>query len=281
MGAIFRLLLGTVLLSMLPGTVLAAEPDAKGSRDPSIFTRMSGFHIYNYQAMDFGRYEFPVSPGKTQAVEGRQYLVTYYANQGIKMPSGLQITRNYINAAKAVGGKLVYEFEDGGTQYATVTVATKDAEVWAEVSGANNGIYNVTLIEKQLMRQDVSANAAALTNDIKTTGHVAVYGIYFDTGKSVVKPESGASLAEIAKVLKGDPALKLYVVGHTDNVGQMDYNIKLSQARAEAVAQVLVAKHGIAAARLKGYGVSSLAPVASNDSEPGRAKNRRVELVKQ
>ena len=97
----------------------------------------------------------------------------------------------------------------------------------------------------------------------------------------MLKPESDAAVAEIAKMLQADPALKVYVVGHTDNVASLDLNMKLSQARADSVVQALVAKHGIAAARLTGRGVGPLCPVASNDAEDGRAKNRRVELVKQ
>jgi outer membrane protein OmpA-like peptidoglycan-associated protein len=73
----------------------------------------------------------------------------------------------------------------------------------------------------------------------------------------------------------------VYVVGHPDNVGSFDSNLKLSKDRAESVAKALSGKHGIAASRLKSHGVSSLAPVASNDAEDGKAKNRRVELVKQ
>jgi outer membrane protein OmpA-like peptidoglycan-associated protein len=125
------------------------------------------------------------------------------------------------------------------------------------------------------------ADAAAFANDLRATGHVAVYGILFDTGKSVVKPESKPALDEVAKLLKADPGLRLWVVGHTDAVGKVDDNMRLAQARAEAVAAELVSAHGIAAARLKGYGVGPLAPVAGNEDEAGRAKNRRVELVKQ
>jgi outer membrane protein OmpA-like peptidoglycan-associated protein len=120
-----------------------------------------------------------------------------------------------------------------------------------------------------------------MSNDIDATGHVSIYGIYFDTGKSEIKPESDAAISEIAKLLKNNGTLKVYVVGHTDNVGAFDYNMKLSSARADAVANALSAKYGIAAARLKAYGVASLAPVTSNDTEDGKAKNRRVELVKQ
>jgi len=96
----------------------------------------------------------------------------------------------------------------------------------------------------------------------------------------VVKPESKAALDEVAKLLKADPALKLWVVGHTDWVGKVDDNMRLAQARAEAVASELAGAYGINAARLKGYGVGPLAPVAGNDDEAGRAKNRRVDLVK-
>jgi outer membrane protein OmpA-like peptidoglycan-associated protein len=108
-----------------------------------------------------------------------------------------------------------------------------------------------------------------------------VPGIFFDTGKSELKPESAAAVGEVAKLLKADAALKVYVVGHTDNVAALELNLRLSQARAEAVMQALMSQHGIAAARLAARGVGPLAPVASNDNEEGRAKNRRVELVKQ
>ena len=142
-------------------------------------------------------------------------------------------------------------------------------------------MYKLAIVEKGIMKQEVVANAEAMGNDINTTGHVSIYGIYFDTGKSEIKPESDAAISEIAKLIKNDGALKLYVVGHTDNVGSFDSNMKLSKDRAEAVAKVLSGKHGIDAARLKPYGVASLAPVTSNATEDGKAKNRRVELVKQ
>ncbi len=144
-----------------------------------------------------------------------------------------------------------------------------------------NNMYRLSIIEKGIMKQDVVANAEAMGNDINSTGRVLIYGIYFDTGKSEIKPESDAAVAEIAKLLENDATLNVYVVGHTDNAGSFDFNMKLSKDRADAVASALSAKHGIATARLKAYGVSSLAPVASNDTEEGKAKNRRVELVKQ
>jgi outer membrane protein OmpA-like peptidoglycan-associated protein len=160
-------------------------------------------------------------------------------------------------------------------------VTQGEKEIWVHVDAYITSQYSLWIIEKAGMQQQVTADAAAFSNDIRTTGHAAVYGIYFDSGKSEIKPASDPALGEIAKLLKGDPALKLNVVGHTDNDGTLDVNMKLSEARAAAVVQALAGKYGIAAARLKAFGVGPLAPVAANDTADGKAKNRRVELVKQ
>jgi outer membrane protein OmpA-like peptidoglycan-associated protein len=130
------------------------------------------------------------------------------------------------------------------------------------------------------MAQEVVADAKFMAEGINTTGHVAIYGIYFDFNKADIKPESEPTLKEIVNLLQQDTKLKLYVVGHTDNVGGLDYNMKLSQQRAEAVVKELISKYKITPDRLKANGVGPLAPVTSNDTEEGKAKNRRVELVK-
>jgi outer membrane protein OmpA-like peptidoglycan-associated protein len=142
-------------------------------------------------------------------------------------------------------------------------------------------MYRLNIVEKAIMKQEIVANAEAMGNDINSTGHVALYGIFFDSGKSEIKPESDSALVQISKLLLSNKSLNLYVVGHTDNVGTIDANMKLSKDRADAVVNSLVTKYSIAAVRLKSYGVASLVPVASNDTEEGKAKNRRVELVKQ
>jgi OOP family OmpA-OmpF porin len=125
----------------------------------------------------------------------------------------------------------------------------------------------------------VAVNASEMATKIAQTGSIALYGIYFDFNKSDLKPESEPTLEQIAQLLKKDGALKLLVVGHTDNVGTFDFNVGLSQRRSVAVVGALTGKYGIAKARLTPVGVSFAAPVASNKSEEGRAKNRRVELV--
>ena len=122
----------------------------------------------------------------------------------------------------------------------------------------------MVVIEKEAMKQDVTIDAKAMAHDIGETGRVAIYGILFDTGKSELKPESGPALIEIAKLLKGSPTLKVYVVGHTDMVADLATNLKLSQARAQSVVNALVSQHGIAGARLIAFGDGPYAPVASN-----------------
>ncbi len=125
-----------------------------------------------------------------------------------------------------------------------------------------------------------SSNREQMIKDIQETGKTAVYGIYFDFNQAVVKPESDPVLDDIAAILKDDTVLKLYVVGHTDMIGNFDYNMKLSQQRAKAVVSILVHRYGIPSYRLMAYGVGPLAPMDSNENAEGRAKNRRVELVR-
>jgi len=260
---------------------LYAQEDAEGCKDPALFTRMPNFHIYRCEDIQFDKFEFQVSSDKTQSVEGHSLYVNYYLNENAQAPSGLQIVRNYTNAIKKLGGQLIYEYEDGGVQYVTLKLAKNGQEVWAKVSGSGNGMYFINIIEKESMNQDVVADASSMANTIKQTGKVAVYGIYFDTGKSVLKAESKGTLEEISKLLKADPNLKLYVVGHTDNTGTFDANMKLSMERAVSVVNALVTQHSVNAASLKACGSGPISPVASNDSEEGKALNRRVELVKQ
>lgn len=267
------------LLTGLNG--IAAEQDAKGCADHPLLTRMPDFRIGSCKEKDFDRHEFLVQEDKKVsriAVEGHKYYFEYNLMQGAKGPGDLKVVRNIENALTQIGGKTIFNGERPWS--ATIRLEKDGKEIWVAVL-AWPTLYRLTIVEKEAMQQVVEANAEAMGNDIKTTGHVSVYGIYFDTGKSEIKPESDAAIAEIAKLLKNNNALMLYVVGHTDNTGSFDANMKLSKDRAAAVANSLGSKHGIASSRLKSYGVASLSPVASNKSEAGKAKNRRVELVEQ
>jgi outer membrane protein OmpA-like peptidoglycan-associated protein len=147
----------------------------------------------------------------------------------------------------------------------------------------NGGVY-LQVVEGKPMEGDkvsVNLNAADMAKSIAAEGKVAVYGVYFDTDKSEVKPESKPALGEMAKLLQQNPQLKVFVVGHTDNQGALAHNAELSQKRADAVVKALATEYKVDGKRLAAKGVASYAPVASNDAEAGREKNRRVELVKQ
>lgn len=141
-------------------------------------------------------------------------------------------------------------------------------------------VVALDVIEPQGMAQKMEApRADEMAQAINATGRVALYGIYFDSNKADVKPESKDALEQIALLLKNQPTLKLLVVGHTDNVGGFSANAELSRRRAEAVIATLVTQHQVDAKRLQPFGVSFASPVATNSTEEGRVKNRRVELV--
>ncbi|WP_246733335.1 OmpA family protein [Methylobacterium sp. BTF04] len=125
-----------------------------------------------------------------------------------------------------------------------------------------------------------TVDAEAMAKSIGATGKVALSGILFDTAKTDVKPDSAPTLQEIAGLMKANPKLAVIAVGHTDNQGAYEHNVDLSRRRADAVIKTLAASYGVDAKRLKAAGIGMVAPNASNDDEAGRAKNRRVELVK-
>jgi outer membrane protein OmpA-like peptidoglycan-associated protein len=122
-------------------------------------------------------------------------------------------------------------------------------------------------------------DAAAMAKGLGDSGHIALYGVYFDTDKAVIRPESRPTLEQIAKLLTNQPQLNVFIVGHTDSQSAYDYNMDLSRRRAEAIVAELAKTWRIAPARLRAAGVGMLAPVGSNATDAGRALNRRVELV--
>ncbi len=272
-------LMSVVFLSLSIVSAAGAEDtDVEGSKDHPLFNRMPGFYISRYEGKDFESHTFRDAKLNEINVEGRLYHIVYSLKEGTKEPSRVQVLRNYENAIKKIGGTVLKSDWDG---ISFMKVAKDGKEIWVEVSAYMAYQPHLWIVEKGEMAQDIVANAEAFSNDIKSSGHAAVYGLYFDTGKSELKPESKAALEEIAKLLKGDAGLKVNVVGHTDSVGGADSNMKLSQARADSVVKALVSQYGIDASRLKAYGVGALAPVAPNKTDEGRAKNRRVELVEQ
>lgn len=302
--------LALALVGVLPALVPGSPgQDAPDSKDHPLISRYPGSTINEYNQKAFDEYEVPLSKfadgkyEKSQHVEGKVTAIYYTTPEG---RSALEIFRNYETGLKNGGFQTLFTctktcgdpppnsqmpINDAFGNYAEDTrflsaKLARDAgdvyvALWVYDSGFDIKTFLAVTEVKPMESGLVTVNAATLAGDIGRTGHASVYGIYFDTGKAEVKPESDATMREIGKLLQQNGQLKLYVVGHTDNQGALDMNMDLSKRRADAVLQVLTTKYGVQAVRLKALGDGPSAPVASNDAEEGRAKNRRVELVKQ
>lgn len=267
-----------VLFGLTAVVATAQVSDYSGYKDPALFTRLPHYFLSaegSFVDTPFDAFEFFVKDG-TKKVEGHHLRYYYeYDESAGKTPSFLQIIRNYQAAAKRIGGQVLYE-DDRRT---TIRIAKSGQETWVALEAFNDGRdYQLDIIEQQQMKQDVVADAGALQSGLNENGHVEVPGIFFDFGKSEIKPESEAALKQVVDMLQGSPAVKVWVVGHTDNVGSVESNMALSGARATAVVKALV-QRGIEAQRLAPHGAGPYAPVASNAADEGRARNRRVELV--
>jgi OmpA-OmpF porin, OOP family len=279
MKRIIIIIFSLFLLIPFKGASQAAQQDIKGSKDHPLISRMPDFWISEYKESEYDSYKFIGADKKLLSIEGHKYSILYKLKSGVLDPGALKINRNVQDALKKIGGKVVND--DSFNKLSTIMIQKDSKETWIEVRCYSGIMYRLSIVEREIMKQEIVANAGAMGNDINNTGHVAVYDIYFDSGKAEIKPESDTAIAQISILLKNNESLKLYVVGHTDNVGTIEANTKLSKDRADAVVNTLIAKYGIPAVRLKSFGVASLAPVASNDTEEGKTKNRRVELVKQ
>ncbi len=172
----------------------------------------------------------------------------------------------------------------GGSFYIASELSKPDGKIYIVISSieysSEKTVYMIDVIEETKMEDDlIQINADEMLKGIRSEGKIALYGIYFDTDKTDIKPESESTLKEIVKLLDSDKNLKLYVVGHTDMTGSFDHNIDLSKRRASSVVKELTSKFGAAENRLTSAGVGPLAPVSSNETESGRKLNRRVELV--
>ncbi|MDO7877213.1 OmpA family protein [Hymenobacter sp. ASUV-10] len=248
---------------------------------------------------NFDRYEF-FDGAKIIPVEGR--LRTMYAKG--TSASFFQVQKTYEKLVKDLGGvtvfegpgekmadlKLKYEEPRHRARYnmlpheksGVYMLRTPDKEIWVEAYQAYGNTpenYWLTVVEKKALPMEASVlPAAEMKKALDATGHVAVY-LNFDTDQATLKPDAQASIAQIISLLAQNPDLKLSVDGHTDNAGTAAHNQQLSEARARTVVATLSAQ-GIAADRLKAQGFGQTKPVADNATDAGKAKNRRVELVR-
>jgi outer membrane protein OmpA-like peptidoglycan-associated protein len=293
-------MIGAVAICLIAAAPVMAQQDAEGCKDYPLFTRFPNMHIVGCQSRQFDLRAFPTGPAdndnntKPIQVEGPVQWIKYELNEGTTPPSGLQIMRNFENATKKAGGtveglypgwcKANYDGEhmpsmgNGCTSFAVTMKFVKGGkETWAFLQADEGGAnYLLTISEREAMKQEISVTE--LADKLSKDGFVALY-INFDTGKSTINPDSADTLDAAAAALKEAADLKVEVGGHTDNVGTPDANLKLSQDRAQAVMAALV-ERGVKADRMTAKGYGQTAPIADNRTEDGRAKNRRVELVK-
>ena len=287
---------------------LEKEKEAKAEAEKDIAPIYPGSSCYyddkiGYEEFFVGVGETSDGKAKIKKVEG------YVRHRFCYAPSGrsqLEIVKNYEEAILAKGGMIFpesnksvnafikkghpshygdkYEYvqlpsyagkyfsgmisTDTVDYYICVVTATVDSKV----------VYSLVTIETKPMDKGM-ISLDNLDDGLLTKGHIAVYDIYFETGKSEIKGESADALKTIAEYLKSHSEKQYLVVGHTDNVGDFDANIRLSTERANAVVNELIVKYSINRAQLKSYGVGSTSPVASNSEDKGKAKNRRVEIV--
>ncbi|MGK2924920.1 MAG: OmpA family protein [Lysobacterales bacterium] len=289
----------------------APAADDPGSADYGDIGRYEGSEIIGYRVEDYGATVFATGPVQKDSdaastalnVEGRITRISYQVPKGV---STLEVFRNFETRATGANYEIVFsggpaEIKDYTFKYKHPVEILREAEIGngihyflaqKEVSGAMSYLAvlvaphgggkgtRVGLIAAEIKPMALKmVDAKQMELSLNETGRVALYGVYFDHDSATIKPESKPTLDEIASLLRGQPELRLIVVGHTDYVGGYDYNMSLSKRRAKAVQDALVGDYGIPAAHLSSDGVGYLAPVATNLSDSGRALNRRVELV--
>src|SRR3990172_12540736 len=262
-------------------SITKAESEFK---DTPYFSGMPSYKIVDASDQEFSDYRFYNSKNCT-TIEGKKFFRAYTLKEDAKQSSDLQISRNYSNSVKSMGGTIVFEGQCSGSDCAencgyrmmVGKVIKGGNELWVEVVPFNDGNdYYLTLVVKEAMKQDVTASD--MFDALNREGHVALY-INFDTGKSAIKQESRPIIDQIAEMLKANPGLAISVEGHTDNVGNSKSNKTLSVERAKAVVAAIAAQ-GVDSKRLSASGHGQDKPIADNKTKEGRAKNRRVELVK-
>jgi OOP family OmpA-OmpF porin len=274
-----------VAVSILVSPLLHVQVQAQDSeyKDTPWFSGMPNYIVYDAEDVAFDSYNF-FNGKNCNAVEGKKFRRVYSLKEDAQKSSVIQIIRNYANAVKSKGGTIIYEgapqnaecADNNGLNMVVGKIVKEGEEMWVEVVSLGGDDYHLTVIIKELMKQDVTASDMfeALNRD----GHIALY-INFDTGKSIIRDASKPIIQQIVEMLKSNPELKLSVEGHTDNEGSPASNKILSEERAKSVVTAIVSQ-GIAVERLSSSGYGQDKPIGDNNTEEGRARNRRVELVK-
>jgi len=269
----YKLLCFVIAMVLCFFTQSSVAQDASGCKDHPFFTRMPNFSIQDCEMKEFDAHTFYVAGEREVIVEGKKTYLSHVIKENAKAPSDLQILRNFENAVKNIGGTTEYK-----TRYDAYFSIKKDGkEAWVHVKSWNDGEgYDLTVVEKKGMEQDITANA--MLDALNKDGFIALY-INFETNKATIKPESKPIVDQVIVLLKDNLNLNVNVEGHTDSTGTPSRNKTLSQERAQSVVNALTAA-GVDKKRLNAVGWGQEKPVADNRTEEGKAKNRRVEIVK-
>jgi OmpA-OmpF porin, OOP family len=268
-------------IALLTPSAVRAQDDVDGAKDHPMLSRFPGYYIEEYDPQDFSAYTFQLGDDKEQKVEGRYWKISYWLKEGAKKGGPVELGRNYANLFTQRGGKKLYDTLDAAGGTLTVRMPAGGKNIWLEVDVSNSGeVYELTVVEEATMVQQVEFTAMELARILNEKGSVALHGILFDTGRATIRAESKDDLQSVGELLTAQPALRLEIQGHTDNVGGADANRRLSEARAASVKQYLVSSFSVAGDRLMTSGFGDTKPLGDNATEAGRAQNRRVELVK-
>lgn len=272
----------TLLLTSLFSISVFAQQDTDGCKDSPMFPKRMPNYFISECTSNYNEADFNIAAGgvKIEHKEGTMTMIRYdfNAESGQQKPSVYQILKNYENATKSIGGVMV--FQSSAEAIGSYKLMKEGKEtVWVKIEcggNDNNDFYSLTIIQLEEMKQDVTS--ADILTALNTDGHIALY-INFETGKSDIKSESQIIIDQIYELLKSNSALRIIIEGHTDNVGSLTSNQTLSENRAKSVMNKLIAK-GIDKTRLASKGLGQTKPIADNNTEDGKAKNRRVEIVK-
>lgn len=244
----------------------ASTPESYGSKDEIPFLPpISGSKFIE------GKNDIPghinVAPACTGKSEPFGTEHSWRRYEGPSTLSDFAVRETYESALRAAGWEPLCE---GGSHVLSAHYTKNGRDIWLHILpqvSPSRAQYELTVADA----------GAGLRAELKKNCKAAVYGVNFDFDKATLRPDAEPALTQILRLMKDEPKLALEIGGHTDNVGQPPYNLKLSDARAAAVRQWLVA-HGIAASRLTSHGYGDTQPLVPNTSEENKARNRRVEV---
>jgi len=269
----------TLFFALLITTLTAlSQDDYEGCKDHPLFNRMPNYYISECINTNYGMADFDLDAyGGLESLEGMKTVTTYIIKDDFSNApySFLQVVKNYENALKKYQVKRLYL----GTQDATLKCKIGNNTVWLGIAAASDiaETYTLTILEIEEMQQDITANT--LLDELNKSGYVTLY-INFETAKSDIRPESRNIIDQVAEMLNQHPELKISIEGHTDNTGSPASNQSLSENRAKAVVAAIGLK-GVDKTRMTARGFGQSKPIATNDTEEGKALNRRVEIYKQ